>query len=265
MTWFKVDDSFHAHPKVLATDADALGLWVVAGAWSSSHLTDGFVPDHVLSRLLPDSDKLARKLATAGLWRRVRGGYQFHDWNAYNPSANDIRTMREKKAEAGRIGGLASGRTRSKSQRATNEGPTSGLRTDPEQSSSDARETAERLGIGGLNSGKARSKTGSKREALASPIVEPPTRPDPFLGGALSATPTPARAQPSNAPEPRCPEHLENPTDGPCGPCGDARRARNRWELADAERRRNAPKCRSHRGQPADNCGLCRSEELEAS
>lgn len=114
MPWFKVDDSFHAHPKVLATDPAALGLWVVAGAWSSAHLTDGVVPDHALPRLLPDSATLAQKLVAAGLWRRVRGGYQFHDWNAYQPTSSDVRAMREKRAAAGRIGGLNSGKTRSK-------------------------------------------------------------------------------------------------------------------------------------------------------
>jgi len=168
MTWFKVDDSFHAHPKVLATDPAALGLWVVAGAWSSAHLTDGVVPDHALPRLLPDSATLAQKLVAAGLWRRVRGGYKFHDWSAYQPSSSDVREMREKRAAAGRIGGLSSGR--------------------------------------------ARSKRGSKTEALASRTVEPPTRPLPSTkegrGGASS---------------------------------------------------RNCPK---HRGQPINNCGMCRSERL---
>jgi hypothetical protein len=148
MTWFKVDDSFHAHPKVLATEPDALGLWVVAGAWSSAHLTDGFVPTHALSRLLPGSDDLARKLVTAGLWRRAKGGYQFHDWCNYQPTADDVRTMREKRANAGRIGGVASG--------------------------------------------KVRSKPASKSEALASPTVEPPTRPDPLKNNTSSSTATPS-------------------------------------------------------------------------
>lgn len=216
MPWFKVDDSFHSHPKVIATDADALGLWVVAGAWSSSNLTDGFVPDHVLTRLLPDSDKLARKLVAAGLWRRVRGGYQFHDWSDFQPSSSDVRAMREKRAAAGRIGGL--------------------------------------------NSGKVRSKAGSKVEASASRIVQPPARPDPFLGGALRDPLTPGTR--TGPPPSKCPdhEHLDDPP--PCGACGDARKARTRWDIADAERRRLAPKCRRHRGQPADNCGLCRSEQL---
>lgn len=95
MPWFKVDDSFHAHPKVLATEPAALGLWVIAGAWSSSHLTDGFVPTHALTRLLPGSDELARALVNAGLWRRAKGGYQFHDWSEYQPSKDDVDAERK--------------------------------------------------------------------------------------------------------------------------------------------------------------------------
>src|SRR5690606_32850680 len=114
MTWFKVDDSFHSHPKVLATDPAALGLWVVAGAWSSANLTGGFVPDRALPRLLPDGASLAKELVAAGLWKRSKGGYLFHDWTDYNPAAEEERAKRAKRAEAGRKGGLASGRTRSK-------------------------------------------------------------------------------------------------------------------------------------------------------
>lgn len=94
MTWFKVDDSFHSHPKVLVTDPSALGLWVVAGSWSSSNLTNGFVPDYVLPRLLADADKLASALVTAGLWRRTKNGYVFHDFHDYNPTADDVRAER---------------------------------------------------------------------------------------------------------------------------------------------------------------------------
>ncbi|HEY9372565.1 hypothetical protein [Streptomyces sp.] len=116
MTWFKVDDSFHSHPKVLATDPAALGLWVVAGAWSSANLTGGFVPDRALPRLVPDGASLAKELVAAGLWKRSKGGYLFHDWTDYNPTAEEEREKRAKRAEAGRKGGLASGRTRSKTR-----------------------------------------------------------------------------------------------------------------------------------------------------
>jgi hypothetical protein len=76
MPWFLVDDQFHSHPKALATEPAALGLWAVAGSWSSAHLTDGVVPDDVLPRLFPDAVKLAEALVTEGLWKRVKGGYK---------------------------------------------------------------------------------------------------------------------------------------------------------------------------------------------
>lgn len=94
MPWFKVDDSFHSHPKVLATEPAALGLWVIAGSWSSSNLTDGFVPDYVLTRLLPNPEQLAKKLCTAGLWRRAKGGYQFKDWDHYQMSSDEVQAER---------------------------------------------------------------------------------------------------------------------------------------------------------------------------
>jgi len=99
MTWFKVDDSFHSHPKVIATEPAALGLWVIAGSWCSANLTDGFVPDHVLPRLLPGATKLAKKLIAAGLWVRAERGYLFHDWRSFNPTADQIRAEREAAAE----------------------------------------------------------------------------------------------------------------------------------------------------------------------
>lgn len=95
MAWFKVDDSFHSHSKVYAASPAALGLWVVAGSWSSANRKDGFVPDHALGRLLPDAAELAKELTTAGLWRRVRGGYQFHDWHDFNPTAEEIEADRK--------------------------------------------------------------------------------------------------------------------------------------------------------------------------
>lgn len=223
MTWFKVDDSFHSHPKVLAAPPAALGLWVVAGSWSGSNLSDGFVPDHVLPRLLPDAATLAKQLATAGLWKRVRGGYRFHDWGDFNPQRTVIEE--ERKAARERMRKLRSG-----------------------------RKVPDRPGNG---SGEHRANVRA--------LFATPTRPDPILGGALSRSTYDRAHAASEPPSPRCPEHEGRPADGPCGRCADARRNRERWDLADSNRRRTAEKCRSHRGQPADNCALCRSEELEAT
>jgi hypothetical protein len=104
LTWFKVSDDFHAHPKVMATDPAALGLWTIAGSWSSANHTGGFVPDYVLMRLLPDADKLASELVTGGLWRRVRGGHRYHDWSIYNPTEQEAKTATKNKSIGGKLG-----------------------------------------------------------------------------------------------------------------------------------------------------------------
>jgi len=109
VTWFKVDDSFHSHPKVLATSLAARGLWVTAGSWSSKHLTDGVLRDQELAAL-GGTPELAAELVAAGLWRRAKGGYRFHEWDAdadgtvRNPLRSEVMAERRKKSSGGRIG-----------------------------------------------------------------------------------------------------------------------------------------------------------------
>ena len=111
MAWFKVDDKLPEHRKFRALrrlhpnkkrDVTALGLWVIAGAWSD----DGFVPLEVMEDWDDDAEALADRLVECGLW--VHGekegelGCWFHDWEAMNPtiepmSASDF-------AEKGREG-----------------------------------------------------------------------------------------------------------------------------------------------------------------
>lgn len=99
MPWFRVDDGFHSHPKALATSLAARGLWVTAGSWSSAHLTDGVVPDNVLASL-GGSPELAAELVAAGLWKRRRNGWQFHEWSDKNPTKEAVE--KERKAAADR-------------------------------------------------------------------------------------------------------------------------------------------------------------------
>ena len=117
MPWFPVDDSFYSHPKALAASLAARGLWVTAGSWSSAHLTDGVVPVHVLG-LLGGTPELAAELVAAGLWKRTRRGYVFHDWLQWGSkrTAEEIRELRKARQAAGRKGGVASGKTRSKKE-----------------------------------------------------------------------------------------------------------------------------------------------------
>lgn len=105
MTWFKVDDKFHSHPKVarLGDDIGALALWVIAGSWSSDQLTDGWVPSYVMPRLDPDVDASTRRCAAlvrVGLWEEDERdgvkGWVFHDWNdeGRQPTADKVKKDR---------------------------------------------------------------------------------------------------------------------------------------------------------------------------
>lgn len=118
MTWFKVDDSFYDHPKVFDAPDCAVALWTRAGTWSARNLTNGFVPAGMPARLCDDPDTAVKELVRRGLWKRTSGGYQFHDWAVYQPTADEVRDLRAKRAEAGRRGGLARAarQTASKSQ-----------------------------------------------------------------------------------------------------------------------------------------------------
>lgn len=97
MPWFKVDDTFPHHAKVLAAGNAAVGLWTRAGAWSMQQLTDGFVPSHVVRTM--GSTAEARRLVSAGLWTNVDGGYQFHEWDQRQPSRDAVLTQRQADAE----------------------------------------------------------------------------------------------------------------------------------------------------------------------
>lgn len=108
--WLKIDDSFHDHPKVVEAGNAAVGLWVKCLAWSSRHLTDGHIPAAVVRQLGTQKD--ADTLTRVGLWQTNGDGVTVPDYLDYNPSADEVRDQRSKRAEAGRRGGIRSGEKR---------------------------------------------------------------------------------------------------------------------------------------------------------
>lgn len=80
MTWFKVDDGLHSHPKWRAATKGARALWATAGSWSADNLTDGVVPAYMLP-VLDGTTKEAAELVRVGLWEVIDGGWVFHQWN----------------------------------------------------------------------------------------------------------------------------------------------------------------------------------------
>jgi hypothetical protein len=95
MTWFKVDDTLATHPKARRAGLAAMGLWAVCGAYSSQHLTEGFVPEWYV-KTWPKGLILAQKLVDSGLWTvsETEGGWVFHQWDERNPTKEEVEERR---------------------------------------------------------------------------------------------------------------------------------------------------------------------------
>lgn len=147
MTWFKVDDGFHSHPKMVDASDAAVALWTRAGSWASAHLTDGFVPSGMPARFCGDPDAAAEELISRGVWTRTRGGFQFHDWLDYNPSKEKVLTDRAKEREKKRRMRAALAKKRGQTQppgrRRPDASPKESPRVSPGDTTGDTRRDAE--------------------------------------------------------------------------------------------------------------------------
>lgn len=101
MSWAKLDDNFHMHPKTLAVGNAGAGLFARMLSWSCNHLTDGVVTGYAAVTLAgTDGTKLVDELVRVG-WLEPQGdgSYKIHDFGKYNPPADIERRKREKNAE----------------------------------------------------------------------------------------------------------------------------------------------------------------------
>lgn len=112
MTWFRVDDGFQSHPKVLAIPRGAarlraIGLWTSVGTWCAKQLTDGRFAPHMIDEMGGNRAD-ARALLQVGLWHHIGEGcdtttcpaglpgmHQFHDYLDLNPSREKVLKDRE--------------------------------------------------------------------------------------------------------------------------------------------------------------------------
>lgn len=103
MTWFKVDDQLAFHRKATLAGNPAMGLWVRAGSWCAGDENGDIVPDAIVTAL-GGTKAQCQRLVKVGLWHRADGGYRFHDWHDFQPSALDLRLAKEKESESGTKG-----------------------------------------------------------------------------------------------------------------------------------------------------------------
>jgi hypothetical protein len=197
---FQVDPDFYDHPKSIGMSDAAVALWTRAGSYSAAKLTDGFIAEHVLATLSRTPEEAADELTRRGLWRRVRGGYQYHQW--------DHRNLTKARVEEDR----AADRDRKKRARKApvdNRGPGvdgpaggQGSRASPQANGHNVR------------SESGRNPNGIQQESGGIP------------GASVSVS------------------------------------VSESVSVSGRPRGRAVPRCRYHRGQPAHNCALCRSEQL---
>lgn len=94
MSWVKIAHGFPSHPKVIEAGSRAAYLYVCGLCYANEHLTDGRLPRAVLPALAPgvrDARRLAARLVNAGLWETTSFGWQIHDYEEYQRSADQVR------------------------------------------------------------------------------------------------------------------------------------------------------------------------------
>ena len=106
MPFFRVDDTFHSHPKTVALLADpdggqaAVGTWALCGSWCGEQLTNGRLSLAVVVHH-GGTEAQAEALIRARLWERRKGAYLFHNWKKWNPTKE--QTLAKRKANAERV------------------------------------------------------------------------------------------------------------------------------------------------------------------
>lgn len=187
MTWVKLDDQLHAHPKIKRAwkCRTALGLHLMALSYSGCFNTQGFVPADFVEEKLPakkERERATGVLVESALWEPVERGWQIHDWDVYN-GKDEAKSEAGKKGAAARWGngtshsssyGGANGKRNSKeiAPRARAAAPGLFLNEEPERSEEnsevDARTFDEWLLDHSVVTGRKPPKAGTQaRDALA--------------------------------------------------------------------------------------------------
>lgn len=289
MPHFLVSDDMSFNAKVVAAGNGAIGLWTRAGSWSQhpANLTEGYIPKHI-ARTMGTTGQI-KKLVQVGLWHEVkdetRDGYQFHEFvgPGRHRTREEILKLRRDRAEAGRVGGTRSGRTRRGSGEANPEASASSKteasaeanasaqpvdnseeishvrfsRESPESGKNSAESASESLRPAETPSSSeasAQAKSKQNRTPIPRPIGSGDVGRERYVSNARTFSVEPAKFHPGHE-------------DGYVPECADCDAARDAWEahlVAWAQAIPEAPptRCPEHRDMtgyvPA--CGACRAE-----
>jgi hypothetical protein len=185
MTWARLDDRLHAHPKAIKAGLEAMGVWVMALSYCAAYGTDGRVDRDAVERICGSRkvfERVTKRLEACGLWERdeTGSGFRIHDFLDYNPSRSDV----EKENENKRKGGIEGARRRWAGHRSADgitHDRTHGTRQPPANGGRDA---------------PVPSRPDPERESPPTPRHKPPDRERPEPGRPTLA-PTPRLIDPA--------------------------------------------------------------------
>jgi DnaT DNA-binding domain len=169
MTHAQIDDRFDDHPKYSEYGAAEMGVIACAITYANRNLTDGRIPRIWPRRRFGQTgERIAKRLVEDGIWvQSERDCYSIAGFLDHNPSRIEVLARRsaaaERKAAAGKTGGIQSGITRrlksqSESSRADSEAIT--------------KQTVEATSKHGVT--RSLKQTGEANEALSSPLLSSP-------------------------------------------------------------------------------------------
>lgn len=100
MPYLNLDDGFTEHRKIDALSDGAFRLHTSGLCYCARELTDGFVIDNRVPRLIPKyRPTFLAELTDAAMWLPSPGGYQIHDYLEWNKSREWWEAKREKDAK----------------------------------------------------------------------------------------------------------------------------------------------------------------------
>lgn len=107
LSWVKLDDQFHWHPKMASLSSDAYRLFIGGLCVCNSHRTGGVIWRSrfgMAAEGVKAPKKALGELLEADIWVEIEGGWEVHDYGVYQLTSE---AAREAAREAGRKSGEA--------------------------------------------------------------------------------------------------------------------------------------------------------------
>lgn len=106
MSWAKLDDTFWMHPKILIAGNTAAGIYARMLAYCGCYLTDGLVPQAIVTTIVGKDNKALQALIDLNMLEPLETGSVFiHNYLEFNRSKREVDEDRKTRAKNGKLGG----------------------------------------------------------------------------------------------------------------------------------------------------------------